>query len=634
MVGGHVEALMSPWSSRQPDVPLPMTRAEMREWWGWDGLDVLLVTGDAYVDHPAFGAAVIGRVLVDAGFRVGVVAQPQSDADWLALARPRLFVGVTAGNLDSMLNRYTAARKRRSEDHYGPGGRAGLRPDRATIPYVGAARRLFPGVPVVIGGIEASLRRLAHYDHWSESVRRSLLADSKADLLVYGMGERQVREIARRLGDGEGISALTDLRGTCFMAAAVPADDPWGRGTVTLPAYAVVKADPRRFAEADQQRALEQDAARGKRLVQEQNPGRVLVQNPPAAPLDEAELDAVYALPYTRREHPRYRAEGVPALATVATSITTHRGCVADCAFCSLSAHQGRDLQSRSVESVVREAEGIAARPGFAGTISDVGGPSANMYRSRCDKMRQSGACTHRDCLLPEPCPNFISGCDENLVALRRIRAVPGVKHAFVQSGVRHDLALRDGDRYLRELLAHHVSGQLKVAPEAADDRVLSLMGKPPYEVYRCFRARVRDLNRDLGKRQFLVEYLIAAHPGCDLATMVESALRLRRDGLQPDQVQEFIPLPMTRATAMFVSGLDPRTMAPVSVVRGERERRMQKALLHSTKPENRALVLEALRRTGRMEQAPLLLGTAAPAPAKAGPPRRPARHSSRKGDR
>lgn len=590
--------------SQVANVPLPMTRTEMREWWGWDGLDVLLVNGDAYVDHPSFGIALIGRVLVEAGFRTGIIAQPQKDEDWLALGRPELFIGISAGNIDSMLNRYTAARRLRSEDHYSPGGKAGLRPDRATIAYTGTARKLFKGLPVIIGGIEASMRRLAHWDHWSSTMRRSILADSKADLLCYGMAETQVLSIAQHLRDG---TAITGLRGTCRMAnASATIADPWEKGLVTLPSFAEVRDDKRRFAEGEALHHREQDPVRGRVLVQATDQ-RLVVQHPPALPLTEGELDRIYALPFTRREHPHYR-EGVPALETVRTTIVTHRGCIADCRFCGIALHQGKAIQSRSVDSVVAEAERLAAAPRFNGTISDVGGPSANMFHLRCAKMSAHGSCTHRDCLLPEPCPNLKSGVDANLDALRRIRQLPGVKHVFIQSGIRCDLALRDGERYMQELAAHHVSGVLKVAPEATDDRVLNLMNKPPFSVYLQFREQFRTASHSAGKRQSTSEYLIAGHPGCDLATMVATAAQLRRQGLRPDQVQEFIPLPMTLATAMQVSGLDPLTMQPVATVTGDRERRMQKALLHSAKPENRTLVLEALRLTNRLDLADLLL--------------------------
>jgi len=590
--------------------PLPMNRAEMRDWWGWDALDVLLVNGDAYVDHPSFGIALVGRALVAAGYRTGIVAQPQCDEDFLLMGRPRLFVGVSAGNIDSMLNHYTAARRPRRQDHYSPGGKAGLRPDRATIVYTGTVRKLFRGLPVVIGGVEASLRRLAHWDHWSSTFRRSLLADSKADLLCYGMAEPQIIEVAHRLAAGEAVNQLTDIRGTCWMANRREAvADHSGRGLVETPSYAAIKADTREFANGERIHFLEQDPARGRTVVQATD-ARFVVQNPPARPLAEAELDRIYALPYTRREHPAYVA-GVPALETVRTSIVTHRGCVANCNFCSIVYHQGKDIQNRSVDSVVQEAERIATTPGFTGTISDVGGPSANMFGMRCGKMRKFGSCVHRDCLLPTPCPSLESGVQGNLDALRRIRALPKVKHVFIQSGIRYDLALRDGDEYINEVARHHVSGIMKVAPEATDDRVLAAMNKPSFDVFRRFKRRFQLASLRAGRKQFITEYLIAGHPGTPTSTMVETAATLRAEGMQPDQVQEFVPIPMTISTAMHVSGLDPFTMQPIATVTGDRERRMQKALIHSAKPENRKLVLEALQKTGRMDLADRLLGGA-----------------------
>lgn len=596
------------------NAPLPMSRQEMQDWWGWDELDVLLVNGDAYVDHPSFGIALIGRCLVDAGFRTGIVAQPQCDEDFLVMGRPRLFVGVSAGNIDSMLNHYTAARKPRRQDHYSPGGKAGLRPDRATIVYTNTVKKLLKGLPVVIGGVEASLRRLAHYDHWTSSMRRSILVDSKADLLAYGMAEPQVIEIAHRLRAGESVKDLTDIRGTCWMAnaaqvEALRAADPWTRGLVDTPSFEAIKADVRAFAEGERVHFLEQDPQRGRSVVQ-QTGERFVVQNPPMRSLESDELDRIYALPYTRREHPAYAA-GVPALETVRFSIVTHRGCVANCNFCSIVYHQGKDIQNRSVDSVVAEAERIAEQPEFKGTITDVGGPSANMFRMRCGKMRKFGSCVHRDCLLPTPCPSLESGVDENLEALDRIRALPKVKHAFIQSGIRYDLALRDGDRYIDAVARHHVSGIMKVAPESTDDGVLAAMNKPAFDVFRRFKERFRAATTKAGRKQFITEYLIAGHPGASLDSMVGTAATLRDEAMQPDQVQEFVPIPMTISTAMFVSGLDPFTMEPLPVSRGDRERRMQKALIHSTKPENRKLVLEALQKTGRMDLADKLLGNA-----------------------
>jgi uncharacterized radical SAM protein YgiQ len=593
--------------SLKPNVPLPMSRAEMREWWGWDELDVVLINGDAYVDHPSFGIALIGRSLVAAGFRTGIIAQPQCDEDFLVLGMPKLCVGVSAGNIDSMLNHYTAARKPRRQDHYSPGGKAGLRPDRASIVYTNTVRKLFKGVPVILGGVEASLRRLAHWDHWSNTFRRSMLADSKADLLAFGMAEQQILEIVHRLKNGEAIKEINDVRGTCWMANnRADIHDPWARGQVETPSFEDIAKDTAKFADGERIHFLEQDPQRGRQVIQ-QTGSRFVVQNPPAPSLDESALDRIYAYPYTRREHPAYVA-GVPALETVKTSIVTHRGCVANCNFCSIVYHQGKEIQNRSVESVVAEAEKIAELPGFNGTISDVGGPSANMFRMHCGKMRKFGSCVHRDCLLPTPCPSLRSGADENIAALRKIRSIKGVKHVFIQSGIRYDLALRDGDAYIDEVARHHVSGIMKVAPESTNDRVLALMNKPSFDVFRRFKKRFQLASRKAGRKQFMTEYLIAGHPGSSLNTMVDTAATLRDEDMQPDQVQEFIPIPMTISTAMYVSGLDPFTMQLIEVSRGDRERRMQKALIHSRKDDNRKLVLEALQRTGRMELADKLL--------------------------
>jgi uncharacterized radical SAM protein YgiQ len=434
-----------------------------------------------------------------------------------------------------------------------------------------------------------------------------MLLDSKADLLAYGMAEPQILEIAHRLRAGEAIRQLTDVRGTCYaLNAGEAVADPWNRGTVATPSFETMCADPQAFAEGERTHFLEQDPQRG-RIVTQASGARVVVQNPPVRALEEAELDRIYGLPYTRREHPAYDA-GVPALETVRTSIVTHRGCVANCNFCSIVYHQGKDIQNRSVGSVVAEAKRIASLPGFRGTISDVGGPSANMFRMRCGKMRKFGSCVHRDCLLPEPCPSLESGAEENIQALRQIRAIPGVKHTFIQSGIRYDLALRDGDAYIDEVARHHVSGIMKVAPESTDDAVLALMNKPRFDVFRRFKKRFQLACRKSGKKQFMTEYLIAGHPGTSLPSMVGTAVALAEEGMQPDQVQEFVPIPMTISTAMFVTGLDPFTMQPVAVARGDRERRLQKALVHAGKLENRKLVLEALQKAGRMDLADRLL--------------------------
>ncbi len=497
-----------------PPHPLPTDRAQMRTLHGWDALDILLVTGDAYVDHPAFGVAVIARVLQADGWRVGVVAQPQSSADLERMGRPRLFAGITAGNMDSMLARSTAARKPRSEDRYSPGGVPGRRPERATIAYTAMVKSTFKRLPTVVGGIEASLRRFVHYDHWQRKLRRSILADSKADLLVFGMGERQIRAIARGLADGAAIAELHALPGTCHATTAdapAAADD----APLILPGWDELRAAPQAFARCHELIRREQDPRRGRRLIQDQGWCRV-VQNPPAAPLSTVELDAIHALPFTRTVHPDHAAAGVPALATVVDSIQTHRGCVGSCAFCAIAAHQGRILSHRSPESILAEARALAARPGFDGVIDDLGAPTANMYAARCARWAEHGACAQRDCLWPEPCPQLELGTDAHRALLCAVAALPQIKRVFIQSGLRHDLLLAQGPDFLRELLTHHACGQFKVAPEHADDAVLALMRKPPWAVFQAFLAAFHRARDACGARAGLRPYLIAGHPGAD----------------------------------------------------------------------------------------------------------------------
>lgn len=580
-------------------LPLPMTMDELRQR-GWSSLDILLVTGDAYVDHPAFGVALIGAHLAAAGFRVGLVSQPQQAEDLARLGRPRLFVGVTAGNLDSMLNRCTAARKLRSQDAYAPGGQPGLRPERATIVYATWARQVHKGVPVVLGGVEASLRRFAHYDYWQDSIRRSVLADAKAELLVFGMGERQVLAVAQRLAAGT--TDLHGLPGTCWLQP-VTATPPSG---LVLPDFEQVRSDPQAFAAAAVTIHDEQDPHRGRRLVQDQGWCR-LVQEPPALPLDPGELDAVHALPFTRRAHPSYR-QPIPALATVRWSLQTHRGCPGDCAFCALGAHQGRIVSSRSPASLLAEARILAADPDFPGTIDDAGGPTANCYGCNCSRWSELGACAQRRCLGSSPCPNLITAEAAWLDLLHRLRTLPGIRHVFVQSGLRHDLLLRLDDRQWAEFLRHHLPGRLKVAPESADDAVLALMGKPPWQVFTRFLARVRAVADAHDLRCPVAPYLIAAHPGADLAGTAEAALRLQETGLHLELAQEFIPAPLTLATAMYVSGCEPRSGQPIPVPKGDRGRRLHKALLHPDAPDSSPLVREALASCGRSDLAGRLL--------------------------
>ena len=574
---------------------LPISKEDMlsRGWWWYD---FLLVTGDAYVDHPTFGAAVIGRVLEAEGYRVAVLAQPDwhSAEAFAAMGRPKLGVLIGAGNLDSMVAHYTAAKKRRSEDFYSPGKRAGARPDRAVIVYANRAREAFPDCPIIIGGLEASLRRFAHYDYWDDAVRRSVLIDAGADLLVYGMGETATREIAAALKKKRPVREITGVRGTAYLTKTPPEG-------IALPSFEQVRDDKRAYARAAMTEYAEHDSVRGRTLLQAHGLW-TLVVNPPAAPLDGPALDAVAELPYTRTFHPVYESlGGVPAIDEVRFSITHNRGCFGGCNFCALAFHQGRMVTARSEESVVREAEALTKLPDFKGYISDVGGPTANFRHPSCAKQLKNGMCAHRACLSPEPCPNLDADHSDYLRLLRRLRALPGVKKVFVRSGVRYDYLLEDrGSPFLAELVKYHVSGQLRVAPEHCVDSVLDYMGKPRIGVYEQFLDKYRRLNERSGKEQFAVPYLMSSHPGCTLSDAVALACYLNRQRRQPEQVQDFYPTPGTLSTCMYYTGLDPRTMASIYVARDPEEKRMQRALLQWRRPENRRTVLAALRRAGR----------------------------------
>ncbi len=574
---------------------LPISKEDMqnRGWWWYD---FLLVTGDAYVDHPSFGAAVIGRVLEAAGYRVAVLAQPDwhSAADFAAMGRPKLGVLIGAGNLDSMVAHYTAAKKRRHEDFYSPGKRAGLRPDRAVIVYANRAREAFPDCPVVIGGLEASLRRFAHYDYWDDAVRRSVLVDSGADLLVYGMGETATLEIAAALRKKRPVGEITQVRGTAYLTREPPEG-------IALPSFERVRDDKHSYARAAMTEYIEHDPVRGRTLLQAHG-DRTLVVNPPAVPLDGPELDAVAELPYTRTWHPSYEPlGGVPAIEEVRFSITHNRGCFGGCNFCALAFHQGRMVTARTEDSVVREAAALTRLPDFKGYISDVGGPTANFRHASCARQKTEGMCPRRGCLYPEPCPNLDADHSGYLRLLRRLRALEGVKKVFVRSGVRYDYLLEDrGSPFLAELVKYHVSGQLRVAPEHCVDSVLGYMGKPRIGVYEEFLDRYRRLNERSGTEQYAVPYLMSSHPGCTLADAVALAEYLNRRRRQPEQVQDFYPTPGTPSTCMYYTGLDPRTMKRVYVARDPEEKRMQRALLQWRRPENRGTVREALRKAGR----------------------------------
>ena len=572
---------------------LPMTKQDMAER-GWDELDFIFVSGDAYVDHPAFGPAILCRLLEKHGYRVGMIAQPdwRGAEDFCQLGRPRLAFLVSGGNLDSMLNAFTAAKKRRGEDAYSPGGRTGCRPERAVIVYTNRLRELWPGVPVIIGGIEASLRRVAHYDYWSDRVRRSILVDSGADLLVYGMGERQVIEIAAELHRGVPVSALWDVRGTCWRAS----DFDCVYDYVKLPSFDEAAADKRAFAEAFRLFYLEQDPIRGKRLAQ-RNGNVVVVQNPPALPLSEAEMDEIYELPYARAPHPRYAAAGgVPAIREVEFGLVSQRGCFGECAFCAIHSHQGRIIQRRSADSLVREAELLTKLPGFKGYIHDVGGPTANFYRPSCDAQLRRGTCRGKPCLSEKPCWHLVADHTDYLALLARLRAVPGVRKVFIRSGVRFDYLMLAKDDFLETLCRHHISGQLRIAPEHVSDRVTRLMGKPGRAVYLRFAERFRRVNARLGAEQYLVPYFMSSHPGAELSDAVELAEFIKGLGYRPEQVQDFIPTPGTLSAAMYHTGIHPLTGEAVYTAKSPRDKRRQRALLQYWRPENRAVVREALR--------------------------------------
>jgi uncharacterized radical SAM protein YgiQ len=595
---------------------------------GWESCDFIFVSGDAYVDHPSFAAALICRVLEAEGYRVGIIPQPdwKKSESFRVLGRPRLAFLVGSGNMDSMVARYTSARKPRSQDAYSPGGRPGLRPDRALIPYVSGIRAAWksdpgngvPGnavprnaVPVIIGGIEASLRCFSHYDYWSDTVRRSILLDSKADILVYGMGERPIMEIARRLSAGEDITAIRETPGICVPAsglpdASLPAICP--PGALRLPDYNAVKGnDPdslRTYAEHFMLQKRNADPATAHTLVERVDDRRWVIRNPPALPLTTGELDRVYELPFTRRAHPVYdEADGIPALKEVAFSLTANRGCFGGCSFCAITFHQGRAVTPRGKESLVREAAALSRSPGFKGYIHDVGGPTANFFTPPCPRQKAGSFCPDRECLFPEPCPRLRADHGEYLAVLEALRKLPDIKKVFIRSGLRFDypeLDRRYGKIFMETLCRHHVSGQLKVAPEHCSARVLDAMGKPGPETYEAFRKQYAEINRRLGLKQYLIPYYISGHPGSTMEDAVELALRLKQDRFIPDQAQDFYPTPGTLAAVMYRTGLDPRTMKPVPVSRGEREKRLQRALLQVDRPETRSLVREALRKAGR----------------------------------
>lgn len=586
---------------------LPVTMEECLEREIWQP-DFIVVSADAYVDHPSFGHALIARLIESLGFTVAVLAQPLTDEDFTRFGAPRHAFMVSCGVVDSMVNNYTVALRPREGDVYSEGGVKGRRPDRAAIVYTKALKRLFPDAAVVIGGIEASLRRFAHYDYWSDSVMRSVLYDSGADLLLYGMGENPVTELCDAARKNIPLRKLRNVRGSVYLtdAARAPKDvaaaiaGETREGIEILSSYERVRSDKKLYAKAFAAQYRNTDPFTGKTLIQKQDNETYAVALPPALPVSERKLDAVYALPFTRRPHPSY-AKGVPAVEEVQFSVTAHRGCYGNCAFCALTYHQGRIVTPRSADSIVAEVERLAADPAFKGYISDVGGPSANLHRPACDKQTTRGVCTDRDCIGFQPCPNLKVDQSEYLDILRRARKVRGVKKVFVRSGVRFDYAMLDKDKsFMRELIAHHVSGQLKVAPEHVCDDVLAVMNKPRHKAYLAFVAEFERLNREAGKKQFLVPYLISSHPGCtlsDAVTLTEYLIKIR---YCPEQVQDFYPTPGTLATAMYHTGIDPLTGKEVYVAKTPHEKAMQRALLQYRNPRNRRLIEEALRLTGR----------------------------------
>ena len=581
---------------------LPVSRADM-EARGWDQCDFVYVCGDAYVDHPSFGMAIISRLLEHAGYRVGIICQPDwtDPASIAALGEPRLGFLISAGNMDSMVNHYTVNKKPRHEDAYTPGGRAGARPNRAVTVYGNLIRRTFKDKPIIIGGIEASLRRLAHYDYWQDKLKRSVLLDSGADILLYGMGEHSIVEVADALDGGLPVDQITFVNGSVYRTSGAGALDNVFDYEL-LPSWDVLEKDRLAYARSFNIQQQNMDPITGGRLVEPYPNGVYVVQNPPSAPLTEREMDEVAELPYARHWHPDYDvAGGIPAFDEIRFSISSNRGCFGECSFCALAFHQGRMVQVRSRESIMREAEELTHDPEFKGYINDVGGPTANFFKPACKKQLTHGVCKNRRCLWPNVCRNMDTNEDAYAELLRDLRQIPGVKKVFVRSGIRFDYTMADAsDKFLVELLQHHVSGQLRLAPEHVSDAVLSVMGKPRREVYDAFVERFERLSAEYGLKQYVVPYLISSHPGSTMKEAVELAEAVRDMGYMPEQVQDFYPTPSTMSTCMFYTGVDPRTMEPVYIPRDPHEKAMQRALIQYRKPENYKLVKEALRKAGR----------------------------------
>ncbi len=579
---------------------LPISRADMKIR-GWRELDFLYIIGDAYVDHPSFGHAIISRVLEKHGYKVGIISLPDwhSAKDFVRLGKPRLAVLVSAGNIDSMVNHYTAGKKKRSDDAYAPGGKSGMRPDRATIVYCNRIREAFGDIPILIGGVEASLRRFAHYDYWDDKIRRSILFDSRADILMYGMGEKQIVTIADKLKNGEKVSDITDIPGTCYIS-----HDGNPENSEIIPSYEECAESKEKYAVSCKLQYYEQNPYHGKTLVQKHG-DRFLVQNPPMPPLSTKELDAVYSLPYIKDYHPCYEdAGGIDAIKEVKFSLVSSRGCFGSCNFCALAFHQGRIVTARSQKSIITEAEQMVHDPDFKGYIHDVGGPTANFRVPACSAQFKNGACKNRQCLFPYPCKNMKADHSEYLSLLRKLRDIPGVKKVFIRSGIRFDYLIHDknNDDFFYELCKYHISGQLKVAPEHISDNVLKYMGKPQNSVYNRFSEKFYKINEKLGKKQYLVPYLMSSHPGSTLDDAIALALYLKEHGINPRQVQDFYPTPGTISTCMFHTGLNPFTMEKVYVPKSPKEKAMQRALLQFRDPDNYKLVYEALTKAGRTD--------------------------------
>lgn len=578
---------------------LPITKEEMLER-GWDQVDFAYIIADAYVDHSSFGPAIISRVLEANGYKVGIISQPdwKDDESINIFGRPRLGFLVSGGNMDSMVNHYSVSKKRRSTDAFTPGGVIGKRPDYATVVYCNLIRHTYKDVPIIIGGIEASLRRLAHYDYWSDSLKRSILLDSQADLISYGMGERSIVEIADALNSGLSISDITFIDGTVYKTKSLENVYDYEM----LPSYDELKANKMNYAKSFYTQYCNTDPFTGKRLVEPYDNGRYVVQNPAAKPLSESEIDRVYSLPYMRTYHPSYeKLGGVPAIQEIKFSLASCRGCFGGCSFCALTFHQGRIIQSRSHQSLLIEAEKMTHEPDFKGYIHDVGGPSANFRKPACEKQLEKGVCKNRQCLFPKPCSNMKVSHKDYIELLRKLREIPKVKKVFIRSGIRFDYVMADkDDTFIKELCKYHVSGQLKVAPEHVSDKVLALMGKPSNNVYRAFIEKYKKVNEQLGMEQFVVPYLMSSHPGSSLKEAIELAEYLRDIGYMPEQVQDFYPTPSTISTCMYYTGVDPRNMQPVYVTHNPHEKAMQRALIQYRNPANYELVEEALRKAGR----------------------------------